>query len=188
MRVEVSCVEERVRVVGTVGVRTRERGPFAERRVEARSFRAFDEFDPGHVGENLHRLFEIDVFNLHNERKNVAADVANPTLERLPLRINLQTRTRIVVPRATSDKVRSLPTQRNVPLDQIDDVDRVANLLSLIERRRGQAELLGCIDWASGAVWGSGDCAAVKFAVFYVLCLKKRVDGKFLNFPLDERE
>ena len=37
------------------------------------------------------------------------------------------------MPRTTTDEVRALTSQRNVPFDEVDDIDRVANLLALIE-------------------------------------------------------
>ena len=37
------------------------------------------------------------------------------------------------MPRTTTDEVRALTSQRNVPFDEVDDIDRVADLLALIE-------------------------------------------------------
>ena len=37
------------------------------------------------------------------------------------------------MPRATTDEVRALASQRDVPSDKVDDIDRVADLFALIE-------------------------------------------------------
>ena len=81
----------------------------------------------------MHRLFKVDVLDLHNEGEDVAADIANPALEGLTRRIDLKAWSGVVMPRATTDVVRALASQRDVPSDKVDDIDRVADLFALIE-------------------------------------------------------
>ena len=90
--------------------------------------------DAGPVGQHRHGLGELDAFGLHDEAEDVAADVADPALERLPLGIDLETGARVVVPGAQSDVVAALAAELDDAADQVDDVDRLADLFLGIER------------------------------------------------------
>ena len=61
--------------------------------------------------------------------------VADPALERLALGIHLQAGAAVVVPGAEADVVAALAAELHVAADQIDDVDRLANLLLGVECR-----------------------------------------------------
>ena len=78
---------------------------------------------------------ELQAFGPHHEAEDVAADVADPALERLAIGIHLQAGPAVVVPRAEADEVAALAAQLHVAAHQVDDVDRLANLLLGIECR-----------------------------------------------------
>ena len=81
-------------------------------------------------------------FGLHDEAEDVAADVADPALERLPLGIDLETGARVVVPGAEADVVAALAAELHDAADQVDDVDGLADLFLGIERpARGHRQL-----------------------------------------------
>ena len=89
------------------------------------------------VGQHGQGLGEVDAFHLHDEAEDVAADVADPALERLPLGIDLQAGARVVVPGAKADVVAALAAELDDAADQIDDVDRLADLFLGVQRRSG---------------------------------------------------
>ena len=72
---------------------------------------------------------KLDAFHLHDEAEDVAADVADPALERLPLGIDLQAGPRVVVPGAKRLEAAALAPQRQIAADQVDDVDRLLDAL-----------------------------------------------------------
>jgi hypothetical protein len=83
----------------------------------------------GPFGQHLERLAEFHPLGPHHEAEDIAAKVADPTLERLPVGIHLKAGPRVVVPRAKADVAPALPPQRDVAADQVDDVDRLPDLL-----------------------------------------------------------
>ncbi len=94
------------------------------------------DLDARPVGQHGQGLGEIDAFHLHHEAENVAADVAHPALQALPLRIDLQTGPGVVVPRAEGHETAALPAQLQVVLaEQIDDIDRLPDLFLGVEGR-----------------------------------------------------
>ena len=86
------------------------------------------------IGEHFEGFAELDPFHFHHEAEDVAADVAHPTLERLPLGIDLKAGAGVVVPGTEADVVAALATQLDVAADQIDDVDRLLDPLFAVER------------------------------------------------------
>ena len=92
------------------------------------------ERDVGPIGQHGQGLGKLDPFHLHHEAEDVAADVADPALERLPLGIDLQAGAGVVVPGAEGLEVAALAAQRHVAADQIDDVDRLLDPLLQFER------------------------------------------------------
>ena len=86
------------------------------------------------IGEHFQGLAELDPLHFHHEAEDVAADVADPALERLPLGIDLEAGAGVVVPGAQADVVAALATQLDVAADQIDDVDRLLDPLFGVER------------------------------------------------------
>ena len=91
--------------------------------------------DASAIGQHGQGLGELDAFHLHHEAEDVAADVADPALERLPLGVDLKTGVRVVVPGAKTDVVAALAAKLDHSAHQIDDVDRLPNLFFGIERR-----------------------------------------------------
>jgi hypothetical protein len=87
------------------------------------------------LGEHLERFAELQPFGFHHEAKNVAANVADPTFERLALRVHLQTWPAVVVPRTEAHEVAALSPQLHVAADEVDDVDRLADLVLRIKSR-----------------------------------------------------
>ena len=92
------------------------------------------DLDARPVGQHLQGLAELDALHLHHEAEDVAADVADPALERLPLGIDLEAGAGVVVPGAEADVVAALAAQLDVAADQIDDVDRLLDPLFGVER------------------------------------------------------
>ena len=84
--------------------------------------------DAGPIGQHGQGLAELDAFHLHHEAEDVAADVADPALERLPLGIDLQAGPRVVVPGAQGHVAAALAAKLHVAAHQIDDVDRLPDL------------------------------------------------------------
>ena len=91
------------------------------------------EFDTCPLGQHFQRFAERNAFHLHNEAEDVAADVANPTFERLPLRIDLKARPTIVVPGAQSNIAATLASQLNVMTHEVDYVYRLADLFFRVQ-------------------------------------------------------
>ena len=104
------------------------------------------ELDARAVGQHRQRFGKIDAFDLHDEAEDVAADVAGPALPDLPLGIDLQAGAGVVVPRAEGHVAAALPAKLQVVLaDQIDDVDRLPDLLLDVEGRvEGHLRLPEC--------------------------------------------
>ena len=93
------------------------------------------------LGQQLECLAELQPFGLHHEAEHVAADVADPALPRLPLRIDVEARPAVVVPGADADEVAALATQLDVAAHQVDDVDRLADLfLGVVGRAEAHGE------------------------------------------------
>jgi hypothetical protein len=67
--------------------------------------------DPRLVRQQLQRLPKPDPFALHHKAEHVAADVADPALPALPLGIDLQTGTRVVMPGAKGHVSAALAAQ-----------------------------------------------------------------------------
>ncbi len=95
-------------------------------------------FDASTFRQKLHCFAKINPFALHHEAEDIASDIANPTLPTLTFSVDLHTGTSIVVPRAEGNKVPTLPAQLQISSDQIDDVDRLANLFFKIKGGRLQ--------------------------------------------------
>jgi len=89
----------------------------------------------GALGEHLQRFAELHAFGFHHEAEHVAADVADPALERLALRVDLQAGPAVIVPRAQADEVAALPPQLQITAHHVDDVDRLPDLFLGIECR-----------------------------------------------------
>ena len=89
----------------------------------------------GAIGQHGQRLGKLDALHLHHEAEDIAADVADPALERLPLRVDLKAGVRIVVPWAEADEIAALAAELDYSAHQIDDVDRLSDLFFGIERR-----------------------------------------------------
>ena len=70
---------------------------------------------------------KIDVFDFHDEGKNITADVADPAFEGLTFGIDLQTRSGVVVPGTTSDVISAGTPERNVVSDEFHDVNGFPN-------------------------------------------------------------
>ena len=66
------------------------------------------------IGQHGQGLGELDAFHLHDEAEDVAADVADPALERLPLGVDLEAGARVVVPGAEADVVAALAAELDV--------------------------------------------------------------------------
>ncbi len=113
--------------------------------VSTRRLRLSAQGDPRAVGKHLHGFAKFQALGPHDKAEHVAADVADPTFERLPIGIHLETGPRIVVPGAEADKVAPLSAQGHVTPHEIDDVDRLANLflgiLQIVERH-GKSSLV----------------------------------------------
>ena len=92
------------------------------------------QLNAGPIGQHFQGLAELDAFHLHHEAEDVAADVAHPALERLPLGVDLQAGAAVVVPGAEADVVAALAAQLDMAADQIDDVDRLLDPLFGVER------------------------------------------------------
>ena len=92
------------------------------------------EDDSRPIGEHIEGFAEFDALDLHDEAEHVAADVAHPALERLPLGIDLEAGLGVVVPRAEAHVVAALAAQLDVAADQIDNVDRLLDPLFGVER------------------------------------------------------
>ena len=93
------------------------------------------ELNTGPVGEDAERFDEVASFALHDEVKDVPADVADPTLPGLSLLIDLQAGARVVVPRAEADEAASLSAQVDRTADQVDNVDRLTDLILRVAKR-----------------------------------------------------
>ena len=91
--------------------------------------------DAGPFGQHLHGLAEFDALDLHHEAEDIAPDVADPALERLPLGIDLHAGPRVVMPGAQAHVVAALSAQGDMTSDEVDDVDRLPNLFFSIQRR-----------------------------------------------------
>ncbi len=91
--------------------------------------------DAGPIGQHGQGLGKGEPFVLHHEAEHVAADVADPAAERLPLGIDLQAGARVVVPRAEGFVAAPFAPQLQIVADQIDDVDRLSDLLFGVGRR-----------------------------------------------------
>ena len=94
----------------------------------------FFEDNPRPIGQHFQGLAELDALDLHDERKNVAADVADPALERLPLGIDLEAGPAVVVPGTKADVVAALTAQGKMAADQLDNIDRLLDALFGVER------------------------------------------------------
>ena len=98
----------------------------------------FAQLNPRAIGKHFEGFAEFQTFGPHQEAEHVASDVADPTFERLPFRIHLETGARIVMPGTEADKVSPLAAQGHVASHEVDDVDRLANLflgiLKIVER------------------------------------------------------
>src|SRR5690606_17945364 len=70
--------------------------------------------DPSLFGQELKCLAKLETLEPHYEVENVAADVANPALERLTLGVDLQAWPRVVVPGTIGHVDPSLPSQSEV--------------------------------------------------------------------------
>jgi hypothetical protein len=90
----------------------------------------------GPFGKHLQCWAELQPFDPHNKAEYVAADLANPAPEDLALRIYLQAGPRVVVPRTVAHVVTTLAAEWDVTAHQVDDIDRLANLLFSIEAGR----------------------------------------------------
>jgi hypothetical protein len=83
------------------------------------------QLNAGAIGEHLDRFAKADPLALHDEAENVAADVADPALPRLPFGIDLQAGPRVVVPGAERHIVPPLPAQFQVATHQVGDIHRL---------------------------------------------------------------
>jgi len=83
------------------------------------------ERNPRALGKKLEGFAELNPFYSHQKTKNISPDVAHPTPEELPLRIDLKARVGIVMPGTQTHEKPPLATQRDVPADKIDNIDRV---------------------------------------------------------------
>ena len=92
------------------------------------------EADARPLGEHLEGLAELDAFDLHDEREDVAADVTDPALERLPFGIDLEAGPGVVVPGAKGHVVAALTAQGKMLADQLDDIGRLLDALFGVER------------------------------------------------------
>ena len=70
---------------------------------------------------------EIDVFVLHDEGKDITADVADPAFEGLAFGIDLQARSGVIVPGTASDVISASPAERNIMSHKFDDVNGIPN-------------------------------------------------------------
>ncbi len=93
------------------------------------------EWDAGPLGEHFERFAKFQALGLHDEAEDVAAHVANPALERLPLGVDVQTGAAVVVPGAEGDVVAALAAELDIAAHELDDVDRLAHLLLQIHGR-----------------------------------------------------
>jgi hypothetical protein len=87
------------------------------------------------IGQHGQRLGKGHALHLHDEAENVAADVADPALEGLPLGIDLQAGAAVVVPGAQGHIVPARTPQLDVFPDQIDNVDRLLDTVFSVQRR-----------------------------------------------------
>src|SRR5262245_45256446 len=85
--------------------------------------------DAGPVGQHLQGLAKIAALALHYEAKDIAADIADPALPRLPVGIDLQAGAAVVMPRAAAHKAAAGSAQLEVLAHQLDDIRRLADLL-----------------------------------------------------------
>ena len=86
-------------------------------------------FDVGSFGKNFEGFLEIDILHFHDEREDISADVTNPAFKGLTLGIDLETWTRIVVPRAAADIVSAAALQRHNAGNQFHNINCVLDLL-----------------------------------------------------------
>ena len=96
--------------------------------------RGFLQGDAGPIGQHGQGLGEFDPLGLHDEAEDIAADVADPTLERLPLGIDLQAGARVVMPGAEADVAAALAAELDHAAHQVDDVDGLPDLFLGVQR------------------------------------------------------
>ena len=87
----------------------------------------------GHLGQDPQCLRKLDAFVSHDETKDVATDIADPTLPRLTRGIDLQAGARVVVPGASCHEQSPLCPERKISPHELANVDRLAHaLLSIV--------------------------------------------------------
>ena len=100
-----------------------------------RSAVAGTQHDARPLRQHRQGLGEGDALHLHHEAEDVAADVADPAFEGLPLGIDLQAGPAVVVPGAEGHVATALTAKLDIFANQVDDVDRLSNLFFGIQRR-----------------------------------------------------
>ena len=98
------------------------------------SFRPFQR-DSRPIGQHFQGLAEFDALGLHYPGEDVAADVADPAFERLPLGIDLQAGPGVVMPWTEAHVVAPLTAQLNMTADKLDNVDRLFDSFFGVERQ-----------------------------------------------------
>ena len=100
---------------------------------------AADRFErnAGLICQEGQRLRKRDPLHFHHEAEDIPAGIAtaNPALERLAFGIDLEAGASVVVPGTESDVVAALAAKLNVLAHQLDDIDRLADLLFCVEQR-----------------------------------------------------
>lgn len=103
------------------------------------------EGDAGLIGEHFEGFAKLDAFQPHDEAEDVAAYITNPALERLPLRVDLETGLGVVVPRAQPHVDTALPPQLYVFSNEINNVGRLSNQLFRVQGRSKRHRWLPCV-------------------------------------------
>jgi hypothetical protein len=97
--------------------------------------------DPSLVGQVLQSLWKAQPLALHHKTKDIAPNIADPTLPTLSLGIDLHARTTVVMERTTSHKISTLSPYLRIPGNNLDNVDRQPDsLLGLIVKSRAHGK------------------------------------------------
>ena len=85
--------------------------------------------DPGARGEFAHGCWKINMFVIHHESENAAANTAAKTMKCLPTRAHRERRCFLLMKRAESLEIRSRTLQREIRADDFDDIVPSGDLL-----------------------------------------------------------
>src|SRR5438105_9768317 len=93
-----------------------------------------DDWNPRSRGQFVHRLWEIEVFVIHDKPENAPADAAAKTMERLPLRTDRERRSLFLMKWTKGLEVRTGTLERKIAANHFYDIVRGCDLFDCFRR------------------------------------------------------